>query len=159
MAAGSCSGSRPPARASVSRPPPPPPTSAAATLTISPARTPRATSDRRDAGDQIDASVPGAAEHDRGVAQLALEPVGELQQRLTVGHLDGGDEDTGARGLGRVRHQPVDVDRAVGSAGAAGGALQLAHPLRELVDRLGDPVGGDAQLLRRRAPARDHARA
>src|SRR6185312_3764104 len=40
-ASGSFSGSRPPACAMLSRPPPPPPTTLAATLTISPAFTPR----------------------------------------------------------------------------------------------------------------------
>src|SRR6202035_847088 len=40
---------------------------------------------RRDACDQIDATVARAPQHDRRIAEPALEPVGELEQGLAVG--------------------------------------------------------------------------
>src|SRR5215470_13027451 len=96
IASGSLSGSRPPACAIVSRPPPPPPATCAATLTTSPAFTPRSTS----AG--VHAAVDGGAQDDRGgVAELALHPVGDVHERLGVGRLDHLGQDVGAVDLRR----------------------------------------------------------
>ena len=156
IASGSLAASRPPARASVSRPPPPPPTSAAAILTISLARTPRATSDGATLAIRSTRSSPGAAEHDRRVAELRLQPVGELEQRLAVDALQRGDQHARAGQRPRRCEQLLDIEGTVaGTALARCAARADATRARRSSTRLrerapAEPAASAAASLRAR---------
>ncbi len=155
IASGSFSASRPPARASVSRPPPPPPTLAAAALTTSSGPHAPFHQRRGHAGDQVDPPIARAAQHDRGVAELALEPVGEFEQRLGVGARHGARPGRAPRRTSTAADgQLVEVEPGGRALALSARAFQLADPLAQLGDGVGNELGGYPERPRRVARAR-----
>ena len=144
IASGSLAGSRPPARASVSRPPPPPPTTAAAALTISPARTPRATSAGATLATRSTRSSPALPSTIAASPSLALSRSASSSSALPsdLGHRCG--EHLGAVDLGGAGDQPLDVNRAVAGRPACR-ALEIAGPSRAARPPRRDPLGRHAQ--------------
>src|SRR5436305_8408226 len=68
---------------------------------------------RRDRGDQVDPLLAGAAEDDRGVAELRLEPVRELEQRSAVDARHGRGQHPCAVELRCAARELLDLQAAV----------------------------------------------
>ena len=66
---------------------------------------------RRHADEQVRAPVDGRAEHDRRVRALALQPIGEVEQRLRIGHLDNARQHRSLCDRHDATQQFIDIDR------------------------------------------------